>query len=103
MVESNSIECDSIESIEYNFIDTSYLNSQQIRLNKISEFEDYFITEIKVRELLSKKLSKYISFFYYFDQSLIFLSVRSGGVSITSFVKVISLQQFATVHCVQNL
>ena len=34
---------------------------------------------------MSKKLSKYISFFDYFDKSLIVLSVTSGGVSITSF------------------
>ena len=45
MVESNSIECTSI--------DTSYLNNQQFRLNKISKVEDYFITEIKERELMS--------------------------------------------------
>ena len=56
-----------------------------IRLNKISEIEDYFIAEIKERELMSKKLSKYISLFDYFDKSLIVLSVRSGGVSIASF------------------
>ena len=42
MVESNSIE-----SIENNSIDTSNLNNQQSRLNKISKIEDYFITEIK--------------------------------------------------------
>ena len=53
----------SIESIEHTFIDTSYLSHQQFRLNKISEIKDYFITEIKERELLSKKLSKYICFF----------------------------------------
>ena len=61
MVESNSIECNSIESIEHNYIDTS--NNQQFRLNKIREVEDYFIAEIKERELMSKKLSKHISFF----------------------------------------
>ena len=60
MVESNSIECNSIESIEHNYIDTS--NNQQFRLNKIREVEDYFIAEIKERELMSKKLSKHISF-----------------------------------------
>ena len=64
MVESNSIKCNYIESIEHNSIDTSNLNSQQFRLNKISEIEDYFIAEIKERELMSKKLSKYISFFF---------------------------------------
>ena len=58
MVESNSIE-----SIEHNSIDTSNLNNQQFKLNKISEIEEYFIAEIKERELMSKKLSKYLSFF----------------------------------------
>ena len=57
------VECNSIESIEPNSIDTSNLNSQQFRLNKIGEIEDYFITEIKEREVMSRKLSKYISFF----------------------------------------
>ena len=55
MVEINSIECNSLESIEHNFIDTPNLNNQQFRLNKISEIEDYFIAEIKERELMSKK------------------------------------------------
>ena len=53
MVESNSIECNSIESIEHNFIDTPNLNNQRFRLNKISEVEDYFIAKIKERELMS--------------------------------------------------
>ena len=89
MVESNSIECNSIESIEHNSVDTSNLNNQQFRLNKIRETEDYFITEIEERELMSKKLSKYISFFDYFEKSLIVLSVTRGGVSIASFATVI--------------
>ena len=59
MVECNSIEYNSIESIKHNSIDTSNLNNQQFWLNKI---EDYFITEIKGIELMSKKLRKYISF-----------------------------------------
>ena len=90
MVENNSIECNSIESIEHNSIDTSNLNNQQFRLNKISEIEDYFIAEIREREL-SKKLSKYISFFDYIDKSLIVLSVTSGRVSIASFATVIGI------------
>ena len=40
-------DINSIESIEHNSIDTSNLNNQQFGLNKISEIEDYFITEIK--------------------------------------------------------
>ena len=89
MVECNSIECNSVESIEHNSIDTSNLNNQQFRLNKISEIEDYFITEIKERELMGKRLSKYISFFDYFDKSLIVLSVTGGSVSIAPFATVI--------------
>ena len=38
---------------------------------------------------MSKKLSKCISFFDYFDKSLIVLSVTSGGVSIAFFATVI--------------
>ena len=89
MVESNSIECSSIESIEHNSIDISNLNNQQFRLNKVSEIEDYLITELKERELMSKKLSKYISFFNYFDKSLIVLSITSSGTSIASSAIVI--------------
>ena len=72
MVEIEPIDCSSIEFIEHNSIDTSNLNNQKFRPSKISEIEDYFIAEIKERELMSKKLSKYISFFDYFDKSLIF-------------------------------
>ena len=86
MVESNSIE-----SIEHNSIDTSNLNNQTFRLNKISEIEDYFITDIKERELVSKKISESISFFDYFDKSLIVLSVTSGSISIAFFVTVIEV------------
>ena len=91
MVECNSIECNSIESIEHNSIDTSNLNNQQFRLNKISELEDYFIIKIKEIELMSKRLSKYIASFDYFDKSLIVLSVTSGGISIASFTTVIEI------------
>ena len=65
-----------------NSIDTSNLNNQQFRLNKISEIENFFIAEIKEGELMSKKLSKYISFFNYFDKSLIVLSIISGSIAI---------------------
>ena len=60
MVEIKSIECNSIESIEHNSIDTSNLNNQQFRLNKIIKIEDYFIAEIKERQLMSKELSNQI-------------------------------------------
>ena len=40
---------------------------------------------------MSKKLSKYISFFDYYDKSLIVLSLTSGSICITSFAIVIRI------------
>ena len=40
------------------------LNDQEhFWLNKINEIKHYFVAEIKKRELVSKRLSKYIAFF----------------------------------------
>ena len=64
-------------------------NDQQFRLNKINEIKDYFITEIRERELISTNLSKHIASFEYLDKSLIVLSVATGSVSIASFATVI--------------
>ena len=44
-------------------------NQQQSRLNKTIEIKDYFIAEIKERELMNKRPSKYIASFDYFDKS----------------------------------
>ena len=57
--------------------------------NKTNEINDYFIAEIKERELMSKRPSKYIASFEYFDKSLIVLSVTTGSISIVSFATVI--------------
>ena len=57
-------------------------DQQQFRLNKINEIKYYFVAEIKERELMSKRLSKYIASFDYFDQSLIILSATSDSISI---------------------
>ena len=65
------------------------LNNQAFKLNKINEIKDYCIAEICERELMSKRLSKYIAAFDYFDKSLIALSVASAGVSLASFARVI--------------
>ena len=82
-------ECNSVDSTEYNSIETSNLNNQQFRLNKINEIKNYFIAEIKEKELMNKRLSKYIASFDYFDKSLIVLSVTSGSIYIASFATVI--------------
>ena len=65
------------------------LIDQQFRLNRINEIKYYFVAEIKERELMSKRISKYISSFIYFDNSLIVLSITTGSVSIASFATVI--------------
>ena len=37
------------------------LNDQQFILNKINEVKDYITPEIKERELISKRVSKYVA------------------------------------------
>ena len=51
----DTIDCNSVECNE-----ATLLKNQQFRLNKINEIENYFIAEIKERELMSKRLTKYI-------------------------------------------
>ena len=80
MNESNSIETiDRINLTEHT----------KIRLNKITEIENYFHQEINQRKLCSKKLSKYVTAFDYIDKVLIALSTASGGAPIISFAKVV--------------
>ena len=90
--------CNSVECNMYLNLSATPSNEQQFRLNKINEIKDYFVAEIKERELMSKRLSKYIASFDYFDNSLIVLlsgttvivlSVTTGSTSIASFVTVI--------------
>ena len=82
-------ECDSIDSPECSSVETSNLNNQQFRLNKINEIKDYFISEIKEKEIMSKKIIKYIASFDYFDESLIVLYATSGSIPIALFATVI--------------
>ena len=67
-------------------------NEPEFRLNKISEIKYYFLAEIRVRELISKNLSKYISSLDYFDESLNVLSILSGSISIALFASVIGVR-----------
>ena len=70
-------------------IDKTNLTKQtKIRLNKITEIENYFHQEINQRKSCSKKLSKYVAAFDYIDKILIVLSATTGGVSICSFTSV---------------
>ena len=66
------------------------LNDQyQFRLNKINEIKYYFVDEIRKRELMSKRVNKYVASFDYFNKSLIVLSVTTGSIAIASFATLI--------------
>ena len=82
--------------IECNFTEVHNIypnlnNQQQFRSNKISEVRDYFIAEFRERELMNKRLSKYIASFDYFEKCLIVLPATSGSISIVSFGIVIGV------------
>ena len=72
-------ECNSIEvtNTYSNLIDQT-----KFRLNEINKIKYHFNSEIQKRKIMSKKLSKYIPAFDYFDKTLIVLSAPSGGISI---------------------
>ena len=87
---------DECNSIRHDFHKTPNIypnisNDQQFRLNKIKEIKDYFVPEIRERELISKNISKYIASLDYFDKSLNALSILSGSISVASFVSVIGV------------
>ena len=61
-------------------IDKTNLTDQtNIRLNKITEIENYFNSEINQRKPCIKKLRKYVAASDYIDKILIVLSATSGG------------------------
>ena len=84
-------ECSSYEThnIYPNLSATPLNDQQQFRLNKINEIKDYFVSEIKERELMSKWFSKYITSFDCFDKSIIVLSVTTASIFIASLAAVI--------------
>ena len=87
MAECNSVERNSYETHNiYSNLNVSLNDQQQFRLKKINEIKDYFVAEIKERELISKGVSKYITSFDYFDRSLMILSGTTGSISIASFL-----------------
>ena len=91
MAECNSIECNSVEN-DFHETHNLYPNlneQQQFRLNKINEIKDHVVAQIKERELLTERLSKYIASFDYFEKILIVLSIATGSISTASFATVI--------------
>ena len=79
MDESNSSKIDK----------TNLTEQTKIRLNKITEIENYFHEEISQRKSCSKELSRYVTAFDYIDKVLIVLSATTGGVSICSFTSIV--------------
>ena len=76
----------------YSDFSTLSLNYQtKFRLNEINKIKDYFEFEIRERERVIKKLSKYTAAFDYTDKTLIVLSATSGGISIISFTNFIGI------------
>ena len=88
MAEHSSYETNNF----YPNLSLSLSDNWRFRLNRINEIRDYFVAEIKERELMTKRLSKYIAFFDYFHKSLIVLSVIPGSISIASVATVLEHQ-----------
>ena len=70
------------------FDKTNLTEQTEIRLNKITEIENYFHQESNQRKLCSKKLSKYVTAFDYMDKVLIVLSATTGRLSIVLFTSI---------------
>ena len=80
------VECNSYETHN---IYPNLKDQQQFRSNKINKIKGYFMAEIKQRESMSKRLSKYIVSFDYFGKSLtfsiaLFATVIGAPVGTTS-------------------
>ena len=71
MAETNNVSM-------YPNLTSNLSNDQKFRLNKINGIKDYLIAEIKERESMSERLSKYIASFDYCDKSLIVLSITTS-------------------------
>ena len=90
MDECNSIKHDFYKTLNtYPILNANISNEQQFRLNKINEINDYFLAEIRERELIGKNITKYVASLDYFDKSLNVLSILSGSISNASFATAI--------------
>ena len=89
MNECNPIKNDFYKTPNiYTNLNAKISNAQQFRLNKINEIKNYFLAEIRERELISKNIRKYIVSLDYFDKLLNILSILSSSISIASFATV---------------
>ena len=84
-------ECNSLEIYQAKLTERA-----KIRLDIISETENYFNQEINQRKVCSKKLSKYVAAFDYIDKVLIVLvatscNILSSMIKFLCWIKVISI------------
>ena len=87
-----NLECNSIETISLNE-QTNY------RLMEIGKSKDYLQQEIKYQQMLTSKLSKYLTRFDYTDKILtVFLTVFSG-TSIFAHVRAITWIDHSCFFC----
>ena len=84
MVECNSYDTHNI----YPNLSAPMNDQHPFRLTKVNEIKYYFVAKFKERELMSKRIGKYIASFDYFDKSLIVLSARTDSISIASFAAI---------------
>ena len=64
---------------------------QSYRLNKLSEIEAYFLSEIEVREQIAKKMKRFNTITGIVDTGLITSAVITGGISIAAFASGVGL------------
>ena len=103
MDEYNSIKHDFHKTPNmYPNLNENISNEQQFRLNKINEIKNYFLSEIRERELISRNICKYIASLDYFDKLLNVLSILAGSISIASFTLLLEqeviLEQFVVLR-----
>ena len=76
---------------DFNLVKISLNDQTKFRLIEINKKKDYFISEIKERETISKKLCKYIVVFDYAGKVFITLSASFGTLSIISHATVVGI------------
>ena len=65
--------------------------SQESRLKNIDERRNYFLEEIKQKELMSRNHKKVYTTLNYIEHSIILASTITGCISISAFASVLSI------------
>ena len=76
---------------ESNLVEISLNDQTKFRLSEINKIKDYFYSEIREREVISKKLSKYVATVDYADKIFIILSASFDTLSIVSHAIVVGI------------